>query len=244
MKKPMQCFLSIPIAHRGLHSDEVAENSLKAFSLAVANGYGMEFDVHLTADNQLVIMHDYNTKRVCEQALEIEKSTLAELRKLNLRDGQLIPTLQEVLAVVNGQVPIVIELKCPIRHNPTLSNLVLKTLDSYPNKELVCLESFHPICVRYLKKHTDVYPVGQLATGMLEGAPKPIAKYLGRLKMLKWNKADFVCYDIKSLPNPYVERARNKGMPIITYTIDTYDKLDLAKTCTDNIIFEKINPNK
>ncbi len=237
----MQNFLNTPIAHRGLHSGRIAENSLKAFSLAVEKGYGIEFDVHLTSDNELVVIHDFNTQRLCNASLEIEKSTLKDLKSLTLVDGQKIPTLDEVLSVIHGQVPIVIELKCPVKFNKRLADLVLKKLDNYANKANVSLESFHPLCVRYLKKHTIYYPVGQLATGLLDGAPLWLAKYLGRLKMLRWVHADFVAYDILSLPNKYVKKVRKKGTPIITYTIDSYEKLALARSCTDNVIFEKIN---
>ncbi len=240
MTKNMRNFLSTPIAHRGLHSDSIPENTLTAFSRAIEHGYGIEFDVHLTADGHLVVIHDYNTARMCSENITIEKSPLSTIRALTLADGQHIPTLEEALSLVNGRVPIVIELKCTPLCDKNLANKVLTALEDYPNKDLVCLESFHPICVKYLKKHTDIYPVGQLATGCMVGMPRPLARYLGQLKMLRWNKADFVCYDILSLPSSHVERVRKQGIPILTYTINSYEKLALARTCTDNFIFERI----
>ncbi len=242
MKKSMQNFLTTPIAHRGLHSDAVPENSLEGFRLAVDQGYGIEFDVHLTKDGHLVVMHDYNTLRACGQKHVIERSSFDLLRSLTLTNGQKIPTLDEVLDVVDGAVPLVIELKSTLKFNKKLADLVLKRLQSYQRKDLVALESFHPSCVKYLKEHTDQYPVGQLATALMKGVPKFVGKYLGQLKVVSWNNPDFVCYDILSLPSPHVSRLKEEGMPILTYTIDTPSKLALAKTCTDNVIFEKIIP--
>ncbi len=244
MKKSIENFLSKPIAHRGLHNETIAENSLKAFRMAVERDYGIEFDVHLTKDEKLVVIHDSDTRRTCDSSIVVEDETLATIKSLSLKDGQKIPTLDEVLSIVDGKVPLVIELKCPAVFNKKLADNLLSRLENYTNKSFVCLESFHPICVRYLKKHTDVYAVGQLATKRLKSAPAIVANYLGKLKMLRWTHPDFVCYNIAHIPNKYVSKVRKKGMPVLAYTIDNYEKLTLAKNHTDNFIFEKIDVEK
>lgn len=115
------------IAHRGA-SHDAPENTLSAFRLAWQQGAdGVEGDFYLTADNQIVCIHDRNTKRTAGTRLEVETSTLAELRELEYGawkdpqfEGEPIPTLDDVIATVPDGKTLVIELKSTIRIVPKL----------------------------------------------------------------------------------------------------------------------------
>ena len=159
-------YAGIKFAHRGLHSDNCAENSLEAFRRACEAGYGIELDVQFTSDKQLVVFHDDNAVRMTGRDELIRNMTLAEVRELKLNtDGSSIPTLAEVLNTVNGRVPLLVEIKtCPgIR---ALTDATADMLSGYIGKYVI--ESFNPFCLDQLrKKHPEVIR-GQLVTGRKE----------------------------------------------------------------------------
>ena len=156
-------------AHRGLHDGNVnvPENSMEAFRLAVENGYGMELDVQLTKDQQLIVHHDGSLKRVCGVNQLIKDTNYADLPLLP--DGSRIPLLSEVLALVDGRTPIIVEVK----HNGGAAKNAegaWKILKNYQGP--FCVESFDPTAMLYFRKHAPHIVRGQLASGG------------------KWNKAD------------------------------------------------------
>ncbi|MBQ2255715.1 MAG: glycerophosphodiester phosphodiesterase [Clostridia bacterium] len=147
-------------AHRGLWDADSPENSLAAFKKAVDAGYGIEFDIHKTSDGHVVVFHDDTLTRMCGVEGKIEQKTLAELRELRLKGtDQQIPTLQEMLALVDGRVPLLVELKgedvstalCPVAN---------EILSAYKGDYMV--ESFNPLLVRWYKKHRPDVVRGQL----------------------------------------------------------------------------------
>ena len=100
------------IAHRGLHDETRTENGLEAFKNAIEHDKAFEYDIHLTKDDQLVVIHDSELKRVTGKEGIVEGKTLAELKEnYRLLDGEEIPSLEEVLSLNDGRVPMVIELK-------------------------------------------------------------------------------------------------------------------------------------
>ncbi|MBL0340609.1 MAG: hypothetical protein IPP71_06645 [Bacteroidetes bacterium] len=118
---------TIPIAHRGLHTNDgiIPENSLAAFQKAIDENYLIEIDVHILADNQVIVFHDDNTKRMCGLDKKIRNLTFPEIKSLRLLETHHeIPTLLEVFDLVNGKVPILIELKTKIKLD-LLNNLYL-----------------------------------------------------------------------------------------------------------------------
>ena len=151
-------------AHRGLHKNnsEAPENSLRAFELAVENGYGIELDVQLTKDLVPVVLHDYKLKRACHVDLEVSDLTYEELMKYQIfKSQERIPTFYEALAKINGKVPVIIELKIP-RKAEKLCEAVSKILQDYNG--VYCIESFNPFGLIWYKKHYPGIVRGQLAT--------------------------------------------------------------------------------
>src|SRR5947209_4707517 len=98
-------------AHRGLHFDSfVPENTLPAFSAAIAFGAGIECDIRLTADDEIIIFHDADARRLSASPLQIGRSNWTDLADLRV-GGHPIPRLETLLALTEGQVPLLLEAK-------------------------------------------------------------------------------------------------------------------------------------
>ncbi len=151
-------------AHRGLHDGnrDIPENSLAAFALAADQGYGMELDVQLTADDQLVVFHDKTLKRVCGVDKPLYTLTYEELRQYPLPDGSVIPLFSEVLELVAERVPMIVEVKYHHRITET-ARATHQLLSAYNGA--YCVESFHPLAMRYFRRNAPQVIRGQLAYG-------------------------------------------------------------------------------
>lgn len=184
-------------AHRGLHDNksEAPENSLRAFELAVEHGYGIELDVQLTKDKVPVVLHDYNLKRACNTDFKVSEHTYEELKQFRLFESQeKIPKFTEVLELVNGKVPLIIELKIPWTAD-SLCTEVSAILKDY--KGIYCIESFNPFGLIWYKKHYPRIVRGQLATDFtkekIDGS-KVQYFILKHLLMNFLTKPDFIAY--------------------------------------------------
>ena len=134
------------VAHRGLWNKDVSENSLKAFELALKNKVAIELDIHLTKDNDLVVIHDEKLERLTGKSGIVEHLTTKELQgNYNLLDGQKIPRFEEVLELVNEQVPILVELKVYEKNYKALAKKAEEVLSKYiKDKKNIVLISFDP----------------------------------------------------------------------------------------------------
>jgi len=161
-KRQKAPFYGRSFAHRGLHTEDksVPENSLEAFRLAGRAGYGVELDVQLTKDGQVVVFHDDTLDRVCGVPGKLSDKSYDELKLLSLcGTNQRIPLLTEVLEVYQGRGPLLVELKTGSR-NRELCEKTYAILSDYPGE--VCIESFNPMIVRWFKKHAkDLVRVGE-----------------------------------------------------------------------------------
>ncbi|MGI5877652.1 MAG: glycerophosphodiester phosphodiesterase family protein [Christensenellales bacterium] len=153
-------------AHRGLHSRDrtVPENSLAAFAAAADAGYGMELDIQLSADGQVVVFHDGDLRRVCGVDRRVDECTLDELREYALHGTQQrIPLFSEMLSLIDGRVPLIVELK-NVRDRDALCEKTAAILDRYEGP--YCIESFHPGIVSWFRKNRPGVVRGQLSAGM------------------------------------------------------------------------------
>lgn len=204
MKAP---FMHRNFAHRGLHKRDksVPENSLAAFRRAVKAGYGIELDVHLTADDQLAVFHDDNLKRITGLDRNIEDLTMAELQALHLcGTEETIPTLREALDVLDGKVPLILEIKRGKR-NTELCWRIRSELFGYNGP--VCIESFDPTIVRWWWKNAPDVLRGQLAQPPKDYKKdaSPAAAFLcGNLLTNFLCRPHFVAYRIA--PKPFTVR--------------------------------------
>ncbi|WP_257530757.1 glycerophosphodiester phosphodiesterase family protein [Irregularibacter muris] len=234
-------------AHRGLHQDNSIspENSMTAFALAVEKGYGIELDVQLSKDGLPVVFHDESLKRVCGIDKKVKDLTFQELRKLYLLTSQeTIPHLQEVLDLVDGKVPLIIELKGQTR-DISLCTVVAHYLDQYPGR--YCIESFNPLMLRWFKRNRPQVIRGQLSSDFVKsgdtGGDKRLYFLLKHLLLNILSKPNFIAYNhlYHHLLSFKVCRGLYK-IPTVAWTIKSVKELQESKKDFDHFIFENFIP--
>jgi glycerophosphoryl diester phosphodiesterase len=236
-----------PVAHRGLHGNGIAENSLSAAAAAIAANYTIEVDLQLSADGVVVVFHDETLDRLTTETGELSLRTAAQLRAIKLKDtGDHIPLLAELLQLVAGKVPLILELKSPWNGVSTLARTVADQLLHYEGP--VAVMSFDPDLVEALKIHAPGLPRGIVAERayihpywkFLTPARK---RYLGLLLHLWRTKPHFVAYAQFNLPALAPWIARNiLGMPLLTWTVRVPRERERVARWADQIIFEHIRP--
>lgn len=240
-------FLEWMYAHRGFHDNagDAPENSLLAFKRAVDMGFGIELDVQLSKDKIPVIFHDYTLKRVCGVEGKICEYTFAELKELTLYGSkQRIPSLEEALGLVDGKVPLIVELKiettdisvCPIAD---------KLLRAYHG--MYCVESFHPVGVLWYRIHRKKVVRGQLADAFhKEGKyAGPLYFWLENLLFNWLGKPDFIAYNHK-YPKMF-SLSLCRGLYSCTtaaWTIKSEEELQAAEKYFDLFIFDSFDPKR
>ena len=154
--------LATDYAHRGLHSDSIPENSLSAFSAALDKTLGIEIDVQLSTDGEIFVFHDKSVARMCGVKKDLTAMTAEEIKQLRLLGTEeQVPTLNEVLKLVDGRVPLLIEIKYHA-HNEKLCEALAEVLDGYIGS--FAIQSFDPRILRYFKKHRPRFARGQLVS--------------------------------------------------------------------------------
>lgn len=225
-----------PVAHRGLWNDKITENSLSAYANAVKNNYPIEIDVYMTADGEIVSFHDYTLERMTGKKGLIYESTLAEIKKLRLKGSdEKIPTLKEVLDLVNGKVPLLIELK-----DQPKDEYVKTAVDILKNyKGEFAVQSFNPFYVNTIRKIAPGFIRGILATENAQDQ-KPLTKFV--LKHMSLNflcKPDFISYSYTGLP---LKKSKVKNLPVLAWTVTDAATAEKIKPFCNNIIFENFIP--
>jgi len=227
----MEWITTRPIAHRGLHQGTaVAENSLAAFEAAIAAQHPIELDVQLLADGHLAVFHDRDLKRLVGQKGRIADQTLQSLRGYHLfGTDQTIPSLAETLACINGQVPVLIEIKNEKKVGPPEQALI-KTLAGYRGEFAV--QSFNPRSLQWFKHQAPDVIRGQLAS-----KPQP---FLRSHLLLTWASAPhFISYNVKALPTLPTTLARRRfNLPLLAWTVRSQADCDRAMLHADNYIFD------
>lgn len=232
-------------AHRGLHDIEngIVENTLPAFEAACANGYGIEMDIQFTRDHRVVVFHDDTLKRLTGDPRRVSACTLEELRAMplaGLEDAR-IPTLDEVLRLVDGRIPLLIELKNG-RENARLCRALMKQLADYAGEYIV--ESFNPVIVHWFRRHAPNVVRGQLVCPMREYAPSAnqIGAFMMAGLMLNWfTRPDFVAYDANARRffSPHFQRFVFHT-PMAAWTVRSESMQRLIERRGEISIFEKI----
>lgn len=229
-----------PIAHRGLHDKTSPENSISAFEKAIAAGYPIELDVQLIADGTVVVFHDKSLSRLTDNDGYLKFLNKADLDLLTLKDSkEKIPTFEEVLAVVDGRTPLLIEIKNEGKVGD-LEKKVLEMLKKYKGEYAVC--SFNPYVLEYFYKYAPEIPRGQIA-GFFKGEKLSFFKKHALKRMIlnkKISHPDFISYEAKRLPNRFIRKY--KTLPLLAWTVKSESEyLKVVKYC-DNVIFEGFEP--
>ncbi len=232
------------IAHRGLHTidGQVPENSLAAFQKAMDAGYAIELDVNVLKDGTVLTFHDPSFERLCR-----DKRLLREVDYEDMQDLYLLasderpPRLEDVVRLVAGKVPLLIELK-PFGDVLMLAENVMRIMKDYPGT--FAIFSFHPKIVGWFKKHHPDVIRGQISESFAFD-PRLSRVYRHLLRSMFFNrftKPDFVSYSIRDLPNRYLDKAKKKGLTVISFAAQTQAEFDFVKTHYDNVVFEFFKP--
>jgi len=239
----MDWLLSTPIAHRGLHDAGrgVPENTLAAFEAARDAGFPIELDVRLLRDGAIAVFHDDNLTRLtgADSLVAGENShSIASHRVAG--SEQTIPLLDRVLDVVGGRVPLVIELK-NFGDPGGLESAVLSALESYTGHFAV--QSFNAHSMAWFKSHAPQFIRGHLCGGGGgAGSDGELVESLRCLDSIEFSAPAYLGYDIRFLPQDPVSALRERGMPVVGWTVRTYSERRKALEQCDNYIFEKIDP--
>ena len=229
-----------PIAHRGLHDKVSPENSLSAFSKAIEKGYAIELDVQLLSDDTVVVFHDESLSRMTGNDGYLKFLNKEDLKVLKLAGSkEHIPPFEEVLKLVDGRTPLLIEIKNQFK----VGKLEQKVIDMLKNyKGEFAIQSFNPFSLQYFKNHAPNFLRGQLSGYFKDEKLAWIKKFL--LKRMSFNKTtsepNFISYDASTLPNRFVKKY--KKLPLLAWTVRSKEEyLKVIKYC-DNIIFENFVP--
>lgn len=231
-----------PIAHRGLHSDEIPENSLLSYQKAIEKGFPIEIDVRLIDDGNVIVFHDDKLGRMTHKDGFASNLKTADLEQLNLLDtDQKIPTFEQVLELVNGQVPLLIETKISAKIG-VLESKIISMLKSYNGEFAV--QSFDPYSLEYFRKHEPDFIRGQLSCDKPAGLGRFKRNALAHLKVNKISVPHFISYIHTALPNKYVTKQSTKNeIPVFAWTVRSNTDYEKVKPHCDNIIFERFLPD-
>lgn len=237
-------FMKQRYAHRGLHNEERPENSLAAFKAAADKGYAIELDVHLLADGYIGVMHDYRLLRTTGRVGYIKDLTRAELKDYKLEGtDEHIPTLQEVLEVVDGRVPLLIEIK-NTKTNAILCSALSWEMRNYKGEW--CIESFDPRCVRWFKKHRPDVVRGQLIQNFFKDHSQLQLFFGIILTSMCTNilcQPDFIAHKFEDRNNLANLIARDFwNMKGFSWTITNEKAMKKAEKMGNAIIFEDFEP--
>lgn len=225
----------VTFAHRGLHGPGVPENSLAAFRAAIARGLGIECDVQRTGDGQAMVFHDWTLERLTAQNGAVMDRTAAQLGQIPLSDGgETIPGLRQVLDLVAGKVPLLIEVKSRReRHPEPLCLAVHRALEGYTGRFAVM--SFDPRVPRWFAVHAPLVVRGLVVT---EENARALTGRLRRHLALWHARPDFLAYDVRDLPSRFAAAQRARGIPVASWTVRNPEHRDRVARHADAAIAE------
>ncbi|RFZ86680.1 glycerophosphodiester phosphodiesterase [Shinella sp. WSJ-2] len=227
-----------PIAHRGYHdlNRAVWENTLSAFSRAVEAGFAIECDLQYAADAIPVVFHDDDLKRLCGIEGDVRQRTAAELGLLTIGGtADKVPTLRQLLDLVKGRVPLVLELKGRKSDDDGFAMAVLDTIENYEGP--IALMSFDTWLLKDLKGLGTTRPVGLTAEG---ARPENFAVHEEAMQY----GLDFISYYYGHLPNAFISRQRDLGKQVITWTVRDDEARTITALNADQMTFEGFDPRE
>lgn len=232
-------------AHRGLHDNaaKVPENSMAAFRKAVEGGFGIELDVQMSRDGVPVVFHDFTLERMCGAEGKVCDYSYEELQQFTLAgSGERIPKFADVLKMVNGRVPLIVELKTE-RTDMSVCRAVDRLCSRY--KGLYCIESFNPLAVLWYRRHRKNIVRGQLSDAFIkEGEYVGTMSFLLQNLMFNWvGRPDFIAYNCK-YPRMLSARLcrRFYRSKAAAWTIRSREQLAEARKHFDIFIFDSFVP--
>lgn len=237
------------IMHRGLHDDNqtIPENSLAAFAAAIEGGYIIELDVSMTKDKQLVIFHDKKLKRAFGIDKYLSEVTYDELSQYGLfGTEERVPLFREVLAFVDGQVPLLIEIKNEGEVGE-MESLVYRELEGYEG--LYAIQAFNPYTLKWFRENAPHVLRGQLSGSFIVSDYD--VEYAGTTR-LPWYKKfvlknmllnfesrpNFISYEVTNVSQRTLENLQKYDVPVLGWTVKERAVFEKAMGLFDNLIVE------
>jgi glycerophosphoryl diester phosphodiesterase len=221
-------------AHRGLHGSGRVENSRAAFLAAIERGDGIECDVQLSLDGTAFVFHDATLDRLTNEQGALATLPAGSIGRMLLKGtSETIPPLEEILALVGDRVPLLIELKAPEALVGRLCLSVRRALEGYRGP--VAVMSFNPQVGRWFADHAPRITRGLVIT---EENKRGIRGRAERHLALWRARPDFLAYDVRDLPSRFAAAQRERGMPVLTWTVRGQAAEAIAANHADGPIYE------
>lgn len=237
-------FMHILAAHRGLYSKDqrIPENSLAAFQNAIDHGYAIELDVQCSKDLDVFVFHDDNLVRMCKRLDVLKTMTSDEIRKERLMDStERIPTLADTLKLVDGKVPLWVEIKTTLRRQETVDK-VMELLAEYKGDTSIC--SFDPLILLELKRRYPHVIRGIIVENFAADKSRPwyifIVLFFCLLNFLV--RPDYQSFDVAQLHHPTYRLNRLLGAHSVFWVIRSFQQEQIVRQSCDNFIFEYYLP--
>jgi glycerophosphoryl diester phosphodiesterase len=242
-------WLKQPIAHRGLHDEKkgIVENSASAIEAAIAKGYAVEVDVQCAAHGVPVVFHDRTLDRLTGESGAVATRDAAALCQIPLRNSRdCILSLDRLLGLVDGRVPLLIEVKSTWSGDHAYEQNIARALAAY--KGHVAVMSFDPQSVAAFRRVAPSLPRGLIAERFddkhywpdLSAGPRFAMRHLLTAAIAQ---PHFIAYDIRALPALAPGIARDVfRLPLLTWTVRGEADKANAQLFADAMIFEGIEP--
>lgn len=222
-------------AHRGLHCAGVPENSLGAARAAIKAGMGIECDIQRSFDDQPMVFHDWELDRLTAGSGLVEDKTCADLEATPLREGgECVPSLASFLEVINGRVPLLVEIKSKPDYDVDWTCVATANLlKDYHHPHAVM--SFDPRVAIWFRQNAPATPCGLV---MREDSVGYTQTPDARTDAFVAAQPDFLAYHIAALPNPWVTKLRAGGLPILSWTVNSQEARKIALENADALVSE------
>ena len=252
MEKNYNFLTERPFAHRGYHSWSlndsriIPENSLEAFKVAIEKNYSIEMDIHLTKDLELIVFHDFFLGRLTTKTGFVFNKNLNYIKQARLSNNETVPTLEDTLNLINGRVPVLLEIKYSklLKKNIEIfATLLAEKLENY--KGDIALMSFSSNLMKYICK-SNLFK--NFPLGLTTNFPKreTLANKIKNNKIeseIISNKLQFISQDWKGIKSSRIKRLKKLDIAILSWTITSKEIEEGLEDLVDNITFESYEPD-
>lgn len=241
-----------PIAHRGLHDREkgVIENSKTAFKNAIEAGYGIECDLQLSGDGVPMVFHDPELDRLTKQTGKLSTLSAGQIGRVVLagsKPNNTPQTFAQLLEQVDGNVPLVVELKLQDKaSNPQLANAAVTVAKDYQGP--IVFKSFYPSILASIKTAGFAGPIGIIITEITKKSDHyneltALERFIvHNLLHYPRSQFDFISSDHKALGLPAIRLLRKFGFPVMTWTVNSFEIEKQTRGHADQLVFENYLP--
>ncbi|MCX2723114.1 glycerophosphodiester phosphodiesterase family protein [Roseibium salinum] len=253
MTPELDAIFARPIAHRGYHDADngIIENTPTAIRRAIEKNFAIEVDVQETADGEALVFHDYTLDRLAEGAGNVIGQSSADLVQVHMKTGtDKLWLLQDLFDLVDGKVPLVIEIKSHLRRDAQADFVRHVTDQVTAYRGPACIKTFDPDMLSIARAHNSSVLRGIVADA---AAPGPDYGLHGRMDRFilrhilhaPRTRPHFISYSIKDLPmaGPILMRSLFK-LPLMCWTVRTREQREKAARYADQIVFEGFDPDK